>query len=129
MKSPWEIVDELAMVSQAGAVMAEQSGDQAMRHIYASLAALSTVVRDHIERVGLRDEGATPTGERLDEGEEYILTLRVRARVLNSSDAHGLCYELGIEQRDYHEGRVVNVDADEIIRAEPATLEPTRRRK
>lgn len=63
--------------------------------------------------------GASPRYEihRLDQGDERILTLRVRATVVDSADEDGagLCYELQLEHRAFAAGRIVQVDADEII--------------
>ena len=45
-------------------------------------------------------------------------TLRVRARVIDDSNAHGSCYALQLEQRDFIEAREIWVDASEIIEEE-----------
>lgn len=56
-------------------------------------------------------------------GEEVEFNLRVRARVILVSAAHGLCARLHLEMRDYMEGatnpRMVWVEADEIIEVQP----------
>lgn len=56
---------------------------------------------------------------RLETGEEVELTLKVKARVLDDSDGHGLCYQLRFDSRDFINGRMVWVDGDEILRVEP----------
>lgn len=56
------------------------------------------------------------TNKELQPGQEVSLTLQVRARVKQRSDAHGLCYELELERRDFEaSARRVWVDAQEII--------------
>lgn len=56
-----------------------------------------------------------PVIPRLRVGDERMMTLYVRARVVDDSESHGLCYELELETRMYNDGRIVSVDADEII--------------
>lgn len=55
--------------------------------------------------------------ERLEEGVEYDLVLRVRATVVDVSDGHGLSYQLKLDGRDFLAGREVSVDHDEVAAA------------
>ncbi len=61
--------------------------------------------------------GVSPRYEvpKLTPGDERMLTLRVRATVVDSDDGHGLCYELALENRSFSSGRTVSVDADEVV--------------
>lgn len=56
------------------------------------------------------------TNEELQPGQEVILTLKVRARVNLRSDAHGVCYRIELERRDFvADARTVWIDPDEIV--------------
>lgn len=58
--------------------------------------------------------------EELQTGDDVILTVRVRAHIVRRSDAHGLCYQVALEPRDYQaDTRTVWLDPDEIVTAEP----------
>jgi len=70
-----------------------------------SVRELAVVVRSMLE-------GAADV--ELEVGQEYEIVLRVRATVVQVSDAHGRSYELLVEQRDYVGDRLICVDADEI---------------
>lgn len=53
----------------------------------------------------------------LEPGQQYELVIRVRATVVERQDSHGLCYKVLVDQRDYVEPRMVDLDADEISSA------------
>lgn len=111
-KTGWQIADE---ISRSAAMVAGIGGDHAP--LWGLLSDLAVVVRDCAERVGLRAE--TGECEELEEGAEYELTLRVRARVVSVHHGHGKAYQLELERRDYYDGqRTVSVDHDELALAD-----------
>lgn len=59
-------------------------------------------------------------GPSIEVGEEYIFTLKVKARVNAFSDSHGECFMLELDRRDYRlsTSRVLYVNLDEIVSAE-----------
>lgn len=117
MKSPWEIMDEIAR--QATLMCGTTTG--AAQDLAKLITAQALVLRDHIERVGMRYEQIDQAPEDpLVEGQEYELLVRVRVRVDEVHDAHGLCYQLGLETRDWApKQRTVGIDHSEIVSATP----------
>ncbi len=56
---------------------------------------------------------------RLRIGDERMLTLLVRARITEACDTdNGTSYELELERRMFNDGRIVGIDADEIVDVE-----------
>lgn len=115
-KSHWMIADEAARYFAERRGEALANGEPETMAMMQGLTQLAVVVRDTAERVGLRAEGVEIPP--LEVGQEYELLLRVRARVVDVSDGHGVCYELQLEQRDFYSGRTVSVDHNEVSGAD-----------
>lgn len=117
--SPWERMKEIAEQANAARIMSERTGNQycAMSHDW--ISQMASELADLYERLGLRQESQELT-ERLIQGQEYLVTLRLRVRVADVSSSHGLCYQLDLETRDFMGQRCLSLDANEIVGAELA---------
>ncbi len=83
------------------------------RHLDGELIAECDPCAENVLVAAPRKKVAIP---RLRVGDERIFTLQVRARVTETCDANDVSsYELELERRMFNEGRLVGIDADEII--------------
>lgn len=116
MMSPWERADKVMAQAIAAAAIHHQADIAPMAHAFELIGELAKLTRDHIERTGLREE-VLETVAPLVEGQEYELTIKVKARVMEVEGSQGQSYELWLETRDFMSGRRICIDHDEIAAA------------
>lgn len=104
-------VAQLAAQILAGLVAIPGIHDKKNDEVLVSWAC--ELARDIVEQTKReRPAGDVP---RLEVGTSWWFYLRVRGIVVDRDDAHGLCYELALEQGDFSTGRTVSVDASEVV--------------
>jgi hypothetical protein len=106
----WQRADQL--VAEAERNWPSSQPHPALNHL---VRELSLLCRDFAAT--MPQEMPQESSTDLEVGAEYELILRVRARALYRMGGELPCFELQLEDRNYQGGRVVCVDADEIVEA------------